>query len=184
LIELIIKYEVFGYMALIFNLLSYLKKEKKEILIYLIISSSLFILNMVVLKLPIESILIVTIGLFVTVFSLLFIENEKIKKRLIKASPLVSVLIIYLYDFSTIGIISGVGFLFATIAKLQNKVLFMKIFFLLSTLVWLGIMIFMGCTSFIVFYICGAVIISFSIFQIINESSFKKTNNLKDLRVK
>ena len=161
--DIFIEYELFGYLALIFNLTSFLQKETKNTLIFLTISSTLFIINMFVLELPLVSIYIVCIGLFLTIISLIFINYHKFKNFLIKISPLFMLAVIYLYGFDYLGFFSGLGFLFATIAKLQEDIFSMKIYLLLSTVTWLFIMIYLGYVSFIVFYTAGTFVLLYEI---------------------
>lgn len=71
--------------------------------------------------------------------------------------------VIYLYGFNFVGIMSGLGFFLATVAKLQSDILPMKYYLLASTITWLILMTYLAHHSFIVFYAQGVIVLLYSI---------------------
>ena len=82
-------------------------------------------------------------------------------------------IVIYLYGFTFFGFIAGLGFLFATIGKLQKEILQMKIFLFLSTITWLFFMINFGFISFIIFYSVGTIVLIWEIKKLLSKERLK-----------
>ena len=85
--QVFFQYELFGYIAIIFNLTALFQKSTKRTLIFLLIASISFLLNMLVLDLPKVSIFIAFLGLCITIISLILYNHQNIKEICIKISP-------------------------------------------------------------------------------------------------
>jgi len=172
--EFIIEYEIFGYLALISNVWAAFQKSIRSMLNIYIISGVLFLSNIYILSLDIITLYIASLGFSLTLISRMLINEKRIKNILLKLSPLVMLLIVYIAGMNIIGYISGVGFFLATMAKLQDKLLNMRILFILSGLTWMQVMIILECNSLIIYYVVFCLILGYKVIFSRGEGVLKK----------
>ena len=165
------EYEIFAYLAFLTNILGTFQSSTRKMLDFYIATGVFFILNIYIVKLD-EVVLYVTlIGFSISVISRILIDQLELKKKLILMSPLVMIIVIYFKGMNFIGMLTAVGFLFATVAKLQNSLLFMRIFFMLSAIVWLVLMAILGSYPLVFFYASHISLLSYQIIKDRNSDS-------------
>jgi len=172
--EFIIEYEVFGYLALISNILAAFQKSIRSMLNIYIISGIFFLSNIYILSLDIITLYIASLGFLLSLISRILINKKRVKNILLKLSPLVMLLIVYIAGMNMIGYISGIGFFLATIAKLQDKLINMRIFFILSGLSWMQVMIILECNSLIIYYVVFCLVLGYKVLFSRGEGILKK----------
>lgn len=155
--------DICGYIAIFFTVLSFINKDRKQMLLFNIISTSLYAINVVYYNgltggvLSIISVIIMLISIF---------ENKKLNKRLLILAPFLAIISFIVIDEGYIGLFPMFGIFFSTTANLQNNTLNMKYIFLASATSWLIFGIIIGSTPAILLDIVGLIALFVGIYKI------------------
>lgn len=153
-----------GYIALTFNILSFLSKKTRQALKLNIVATSTYALNVFIMSYHTAA-LIGFLGTIITIFALF--NDHKLKNIFIKMSPIIALfIIIYINDYSLGTLFPIIGFSLATIAKMQEDILKMKYWFIGSALCWLSLGLYIGDSSVFLYDIFGLLSLLYIIHKI------------------
>ena len=168
-------HEFWGYLAIVFNLAGRANQRLVPSLWLEAVSLFLYTLNLWLLATPISGILTNALCLLVNLLSLLliYIGKDHLKPLFIKLSLIPAVLILVTVGLNPVGYVSTAGFFLASVAKLQQDVLAMKLWFIIAVLTWLLFDFLVHCESCKLFDSLGVLFLFYAIYRIITERKRK-----------
>jgi len=176
LFNLIIEYEVFAYLTLFSNIIGTFQKSTKKMLDIYILTGVFYLIDIHLIEVSNTIIYISWLGFSITVMSRVLIDNKPLKNKLIKGSPFLMIIIIYMVGFDIVGILTALGFLSVTLAKLQDNILMMRLYFILSSLFWLIIMFILKSDALMIFYVSNIILL---FYQILKDNNIREKGILK-----
>jgi hypothetical protein len=165
LYQTLFTYEFFGYLSVCLNIASLMQKDIKKMLNFYILTGASYAFYIYIAKMDLSVLYVSYIGLFLSISSRILVDYPREKRILLQLSPLFSFFVLYLLGLDKISILTSIGFLLSTFAKLQNSLFLMRVFFIISFSVWLVIMIILNCPSFILLYLISILILLYQIIK-------------------
>ena len=167
-------FDIIWYLAIIFSILWFISKDRKNMLIFWIISTLLFWISIYLWYGWINWLICSLISIIVKLFSLMI--NNKYLKYLTISAPLIWLLIFFISPEWLEWIIPSLSMFFIVIADSQKDVLKMKYWYYWSNLLWLSYGIILWSISAILFDVFWFFALTYGIYNILQ----KRKNNIND----
>lgn len=166
-------FDFFGYVAIIFSVISFLARTTFKMRVFGLFSSSFFAFSIYGYG-GLNGAFVSLISFLIKALSLKF--NEDSLKPIIFSSPIISLIFYFFFnEEGLIGILPATSLIFIITATLQKDILKMKYIYFGSAACWFVYAIIAGSIPAILFDVFNVVALSYSIYKI------KQQRNIKDI---